>query len=254
MVRYQMKKYYWNKLLSLFIILPMSLFGQNKEFKILPFLGSSFPTSNFGLKIEQPIEITRRAGFDYGSDVGLAATGFLVGTEVTIPVLTDGLGWQISAKCIINPTDKSAIENAFKLDPKVVGDLKFETGNWINIPIFSGFSYGISLIDQINFYLHLQAGLNFSKQPFRKATLDGTVVENTEFDMMADFGYEVGISVDYLEKYSFSFRYLDLSAPRYEGHMTLNELLFTEIVQREYVIDAEEKSVSMFYLIFGINF
>ena len=36
-----------------------------------------------------------------------------------------------------------------EIDPKVNGNLEFETGNWINIPIFSGFSYGISIIDQI---------------------------------------------------------------------------------------------------------
>lgn len=248
-----MKKYFWTILFSLLIILQMSLFAQNKEFKLQAFAGGAFPTSNFGLKIDQPIEITRRAGFNYGENVGLASTGFLAGTELTIPVLTNGLGWQISAKFILNPTDKSTIEKAFRLDPKVVGELNFETGDWINIPVFSGFSYGLNIFDQINIYLHLQAGLNFSKQPYRKATLEGTVVEKTEFDMMADFGLEFGIGIDYLEKYFISFRYLDLSAPRYEGRMTLNELLFTEIVQRDYIIDAEEKSVSMFYLIFGIS-
>ena len=248
-----MKKHFRNSLLVLLIMLPVSLFAQNKEFNLQIFGGVSIPISNFALKIDYPIDITRRAGFDYGDDVGLASNGFLVGTELTIPVLTDGLGWQISAKFISNPTDKSTIETEFRLDPKVNGNLEFETGSWTNIPIFSGFSYGVAIADQLNIYLHLQAGLNFTKQALRKATIDGTVVENTEFKMMADFGFETGISIDYLEKFCISFRYLNLGAPRYEGHRTLNELLFKNIVQREYVIDAEEKSVALFYLTFGIK-
>jgi hypothetical protein len=248
-----MKKYFRNSILGLFIVLPLSLFAQNKVLNLQVFGGYSIPTSNFALKIDRPIYITRRAGFDYGDDVGLASNGFLVGTELTIPILTDGLGWQLSAKVIVNPTDNSVIENEFNLDPKVSGNLEFETGNWINIPIFSGFSYGINIVDQMNIYLHLQAGLNVTKQPYRKATLDGTVVENTEFNWLTDFGFETGISIDYSEKYCISFRYLNLFAPRYEGQQTLNELLFTDIVQRENVIDAEEKSIALFYITFGIK-
>ncbi len=240
--------------LCVFFILPFAFAsGQNKELIFHFFGGVSSPTGNFGKKIGNSAMITRRTGFDYGGNVGLASTGFVVGAEFTRPVLVKGLGWQISSKFIYNPTDKSSVENKFDADPRVTGALEFETGHWINIPVFSGFSYGIKLFNRFNMYYYVQAGLNFTQQASRKATLNGSVIENTTFRTMTNYGFETGIGFDFLETYSLSVRYLDLGTPRYEGKRTLNESFFTEIVKRDYNIIGEEKSVTLFLITLGIK-
>ena len=241
-------------LIVFFILLPFAFaLGQNKELIFHFFGGVSSPTGNFGKKIGSTAMITRRAGFDYGGNVGLASTGFVVGAEITRPVLVEGLGWQISSKIIYNPTNKSSVENEFGADPRVKGALEFETGNWINIPVFSGFSYGIKLFNRLNVYYHIQAGLNFTRQASRKATLNGSVIENTRFRTMTNYGFETGIGFDFMETYSLSVRYLDLGTPRHEGNRTLNESFFTEIVKRESHIIGEEKSVTLFLITLGIK-
>ena len=241
------------KIWLLFIILPGVLIAQNQTMNLQVFAGGSLPTGNFVHKIEYPTDITRKLGFDYGQDAGLASTGFTFGLEFTTPVLIDGLGWQLSMKYINNPTDKSTIESEFNMYPEVTGELVFETGNWINIPLFSGFSYGLNVYDLFNVYLHLQAGLNFTKRPSFKATLDGEVVENTEFRTMTDFGLETGISLEFRDSYVLSFRYHNLGSPRYEGNRTLSEVLFPEITRRDFDINGEARSVELILVTVGIK-
>jgi len=236
-----------------FLLMTTIMYGQNKEITLQFFGGASIGVGEFAKKIGSPIEITRRSGFAYGPEVGLAATGFAFGAEITFPILVEGLGWQLSTKAIINPTNKEEIESRFNEDPLVLKALTFETGSWINIPIFSGFSYGIKVADDLNVYAHLQAGINFTQQASRKATYDGTVVEDTKYRMMPDFGMEAGISLELFDNYVLSARYLNLGSPRYEGTRTLNEKLFTEIPQREFKIEAEEKPVSMMLITIGIK-
>lgn len=250
----QMLKKTGMRLVLVFFLMPFLQFAQNKEISLQFFGGGAIPLGEFGDKISKPIEITLRSGFDYGKSTGLAATGFTTGIELSLPVLTDGLAWQISTKFILSPTDKETIEKEFSSDPKVKGTLEFETGSWINIPLFTGFSYGIHLFDQFNLYYHLQAGINLTKQADRKATYLGTVVENTEYNLMTDFGFETGLSVEFKDTYIISVKYLDLGKPRYEGTRYLNEKLFTEIPVRDYVIQAEEKPVALFLLTLGYKF
>ncbi|MFA7229526.1 MAG: hypothetical protein WC061_10865 [Melioribacteraceae bacterium] len=241
------------RLVLIILLLPMIQFAQNKEISLQVFGGSAFPLGDFGNKISYPTEITRRSGFDFGSSTGLATTGYAAGIELTLPVLTDGLGWQTSAKFILSPTDKNTIEEEFSRDPKVNGTLTFETGNWINIPLFTGFSYGIKLSDQFNLFCHIQAGINITKQAYRKAVYTGTVVENTEYNSMTDFGLETGLSIEFNDHYVISVRYLDLGRPRYEGQRYLNEKLFTEIPLRNFTIEAEEKPVTILLLTLGFK-
>lgn len=242
------------KIIAIFLSLTAMQFAQHKSMSFQVFGGASLSSGDFGSKINHPIEITSRHGFDFGPSTGLASTGFAAGAELSIPVLFNGFAWQLSTKLIINPTDKESIEEEFGKDPKINGSLVFETGTWINIPIFAGLSYGINLIDDVNLLCHLQAGINLTQQAFRKATYSETLVEEVNYKMMTDFGLEAGFSIEFQETYQLSFRYLDLGSPRYEGTRYLNEKLFPDIPVRDFVIEAEEKPVSLFLLTLGYKF
>lgn len=238
----------------LFLFVSFSMFGQNKEMTVHLYGGLSAGLGDFAKKIGDRIEVTRISGLAFGKEIGLASTGFVLGTEITFPVLFEGFGWQLSIKSVVNPTSKDEIEASFNKDKLVVKQLSIETGDWINIPMFTGFNYGYKINEAINIYGHLQAGLNLTQQAQRKVTFDGTVVEDTEYRMMIDFGLETGISLELFDKYVLSARYLNLGSPRYEGTRKLNEKLFTEIPKRDFIIEAEEKPVSMLLIALGIKF
>ena len=129
--------------------------------------------------------------------------------------------------------------------------ISFEKGRWWNIPIFTGFSYEYGLIDGIRIYGIFQGGLYFTQQAYRKAIVDGNIVEETTFLFSPDFGFEAGIVFNIFEKYNISFRYLNLSNPRYEGTRKLNESFFTTIPKREMNVDGDERPISVFMIILG---
>jgi hypothetical protein len=241
------------KYLILFLLTVTELFAQNSNMNFQVFGLGSIPVDEFNKKIGSSIEITKKNGFDYGSNVGLAKFGYGIGVELSIPVLVSGLAWQFSTLYLLNSTDNSQITYEFNNDEKIIEKLEFEIGNWSNLPFTTGFSYGLNLISKINIYLHLQAGINYSSQPDRKVFYDDILVESVKYNDLIDFAFQPGISIDYNEFYSISFRYLNLNSPRFEGKRYINELLFPEISTRDYKIAAEEKSIEMFLITLGIK-
>ena len=237
-------------LLSMFIT---EILAQNSNLNVQIFGIGSIPIGEFNKKIGSSYEITRKSGFDYGTNIGLADIGYGIGTELNIPVLINGLAWQFSTKLLFNPTDNSKITEAFNNDERIIDELIFDTGNWLNVPIMSGFSYGLKLFTGINFYVQLQAGINISHQPERKATYQNVLVEEVKYNDLVDFAIEPAISFDYNEIYTLSLRYINLNSPRFEGTRYINEKLFPEISTRDYKIAAEEKSIEMLLITFGIK-
>jgi hypothetical protein len=243
----------FQKILTLFILLPIFVFSQNNEQSVYVYGIGAIPLSDFSDNIGESIEKTRRNGFDYGEFTGLAKFGYGIGTDFTVPVLVEGLGWQLSAKLIFNPTDKTELEKEFTSGwGGDTNKVTFDVGAWINIPLFTGFSYGYKLSDFLNVYANLQAGLNLTQQPTREVFVNGERAEKAEFDLIPDFGLEAGIGFEILDSYLLSLRYLNLSNPRYPGTRTLNENYFS-IPRRELDIDSDEKPISMLLITLGVK-
>ena len=233
------------------IMLSQFLQAQSNDISLTISGACSFPISQFGEKIGDDPEITRRFGFDYGEKVGLAGIGYGLGMEFNQKVLTKGLNWVVSAKLILNTVDNSEIQSFFQeaLPDTVV--ISFENGLWMNIPILTGFSYYFNLSDQIRLYGTLQGGINITRQPYRKAIVDGVVVEETSFRVTPDFGFETGFGFMLFNKYTIGLLYVNLGTPRYEGTRKLNEAFFNSIPKREMNVDGDERSITMILLTMG---
>ena len=244
----------FRKVIFVTLLLPMFILAQNTETSVYVYGIGCIPQGNYGDNLGNNPQKTRRQGFDLGDKIGLAKFGYGVGTDCIIPVLVDGMGWQLSAKVIINPTDAHAAENAFTSgyggDSVIV---TMDIGNWFNIPIFTGINYGYKLNDFLNVYAHVQAGINLTKQPTREVFVDGISAERIEFELTPDFGFETGLSFEILKSYIISARYLNLGNPHYDGTRTLNENIFTSIPERVFPVYADEREISMFLITLGIK-
>ena len=215
------------------------------------FGNSNFPLNHFAEKIGDNPRITRRFGFDYGEKVGLAVIGFGAGAELNQQVFNEHLTWIISTRLLMNPVDNSEIDTFFRNEFKDSVDIAFENGQWINIPVFTGFSYYLNLYDNLCLYWTLQGGLNITKQPYRKIFVNNELVEETTFKFTPDFGFEIGFGFELLGRYNLGIRYVNLSNPRYEGTRTLNESFFKSIPKREMNVDGDERPISMIMVLLG---
>jgi len=213
----------------------------------------SIPTGKFGETLGDGAELTNRLGFDPGDDVGLAKPGFGLGLEFSNTVLTDGLDWLISAKWLVNPTDVAGITDEFEDELGDTVDVEYENGNWINIPIFTGFKYTLHITDDVGIFGSLQAGLNITRQASRTAIVEGSVVEQTTFKFLANFGLEAGVGFELYKRYHLGFRYLNLGQPQYAGTRTMDPTFFPEIPRREMPIEGDQRSVRMFLIVLGYH-
>lgn len=247
-----MKRYLITLLIVPFVITSL-LYAQNEELALVIFGSTSLPTGDFGKDIGKFPKMTRRAGFDVGDKEGLAQTGFGVGAEIITPVKFKSLSWILSGKFLYNGVDGSAVQSEFRHQLGDTVDINFDFGNWINIPVMTGFKYDFRLSHKLVLYGMLQGGINVSKAASLKATVAGITVEKTTFDFARDFGYEVGLGLLFDHRYNIGFRYLALSTPRYEGTRKLSEIQFTEIYSRKTAILGEERSISMFVVTLGVQ-
>jgi hypothetical protein len=124
----------------LLLIFAFTTSAQNSEQNIYIYGIGAIPISDFSDNIGNKVEKTRRNGFDYGEFTGLAKFGYGIGLDYTVPVLTEGFGWQLSAKMLLNPTDNSAVEKEFTSGwGGDTNKVTFDIGSWINIPFFTIF-------------------------------------------------------------------------------------------------------------------
>jgi hypothetical protein len=232
--------------LLLSIVISPALDAQSDKVSFLVYGNMTVPTGAFGKKIGTGAEITRRFGLNIGDDVGLANWGLGIGVEMSNTVFDTDASWVLSARYLLNSTEDSEITSFFRneLDDSV--SIAFENGSWANIPIFTGMKYSFDV------YGIAQAGINITRQAPRKAIIAGIVVEETTFKFRADFGFEVGVGVQYMERYNIGVRYLNLGTPRYEGIRKMNESFFTTIPRREMTIDGDARSISMVLIVIGV--
>ena len=230
-----------------------TLCAQENSLKVTLIVNMPLPAGKYSQDIGQDPQITRRFGFDYGDRVGLANPGYGFGIEMNQQVLVNNLHWITSLRFLANNADPSRVSSAFTDILKDSVDVSFDFGTWINIPVFTGFSYYVDILPNASLYATLQGGINITDQPYRKAIVDGKVVEKTIFRMTPDFGYEIGFGLELFQKYHVGIRYLDLGSPRYDGTRRLNESFFTSIPKRKMNIDGDERPVSLILLYLGYN-
>ena len=238
--------------------------------QVLIYGNIAVPTGDFGKDIGENPLIRERGGFDIGENVGLAETGFGAGVELITPVTLGGLDWILSARLLTNSSNTAAIEMEFEHQLGDTVDIKFEYGNWINIPVMTGFRYNFSLAPNLSMYGLIQVGINVSKAASRKAirpeiavrwtypdltVVDTTLldypVEKNTYDFARDFGVEFGLGIELANKFNLGLRYLALNSPRYEGTRKLSEKQFPGIFSRESAILGEQRSISMFLVTLG---
>ena len=264
----------------LLLLLSSILLAQQGELSLHFFGSASLPHGDFGKDIASSTKVTKNSGFDIGDKIGLAQAGFGAGAELMAPVWFDGLQWIISSRVLINGVNGEEVQSKFrsqfvadtviyKYEGRVVDGVDIEFGNWINIPVMTGFRYNHHFSHKYTLYGILQAGMNIAKAPSKKATVglvplddnkeaitaekETVIAEDTHFKFARDFGFEAGLGFVFNQKYNLGFRYLFLSTPRFDGKRTLDVKPFPEIWKLESEIVGEERSVSMFVVTFGIQ-
>lgn len=237
--------------LSLFLFTSLQTFAQHEETSILIDARLSMPMGDYGETIGANPEITRRFGYEYGDQVGLAQLGYGLGIELHTPIFTNHLSWVISAQFILNPTNDSDVNSYFSDIVDDTTNLSIETGNWFHIPVLTGFSYGLKITDGLNLYVSAQGGINITQQASREATVNNVLVEETTFDTEIDFGYSGGISIELYDKYNIGVHYLNLGQPRYEGNRRLDVDHFNNAYQTDNPIFGDERTIQMLLISLG---
>jgi hypothetical protein len=263
--------------LSFLLVLSLfasTLFAQKEELGLHFFGSASLPSGDFGKEEDNFTRVTRITGFKSGDKIGLATMGVGVGAELIAPVWFSGLKWVLSTRILINGVNDESVKSVYrsqfvgdtviyKYEKKAVNSISFELGQWINIPILTGFRYEYHFSSKYTVYGIIQAGMNLSKAPSQKATvvlmgLDGTKesfnAEDTEYEFARDFGFEIGVGFVLNQRYNLGFRYLALNTPRFDGTRNLAVQVFPEIFSLENTITGEDRSVSMFVVSLGIQF
>jgi len=244
-------KYVTLIILLLLFVLSSQLFAQENDVSLIINGNFSLPTGDYGRAIGDNPIMTRRAGFDFGGNVGLASFGYGLGAEIISPVGFSGLEWMLSSRFLLNSTNNKSVQQEFRHQLGDSVNVSIELGNWINIPIMTGLRYRYLLIPNLFLYGIVQGGINISKAPSLTVRVAQYTAENTEFEFTRDFGFEVGFGVELLNNFDISVRYLSLNTPRYEGTRKLSERLFPQILSRENAILGEERSIAMFLVTIG---
>lgn len=246
----RMKRYLM--LIVLFVIVK-NAFSQGSELAIHLFGIGSLPTGDYAKDITSDSKLTRRSGFAIGSKIGLATTGYGAGFEMVAPVGFPGLQWLFSSKAIVNGSATDALQSAYRTELGDSVTLELDYGQWLNVPVMTGFRYDHQFSPAYTMYGLLQAGINFSRMASRTARIGKVVVEKAEYDFARDFGFEFGLGLLFEKRYNLGFRFLSLAKPRYEGSKQLSEIIFPEIITRDIAVLGEERSISMFIVTLGIQ-
>lgn len=236
-------------IVMLFLLLPAN--AQENTLSLLIDGILVLPTGDFSKNIGENPQLTRRNGFNFGNDVGLAQPGYGFGIELITPLRIKGLAWTLGSRLLVNGVDDSAVESEFTQQLGDSVNLRFQFGDWLNIPVMTGFRYSYSVTDNMAVYMSVQAGVNISRAASREVKVGDLTVENTSFSFTRDFGFTFGGGINLLDRLNLGFWYLNLNSPRYEGTRKLSEKQFPEIFSRENAILGEEQPISMFIITLG---
>ena len=239
-------------LIVMITLLPVPGRAQEEAVPSFTLYGSAvLPVGMYRASLGANPGLTRRFGFAIGEDAGLAAVGGGVGCDLRIPVLARGLDWVVSLQALVNGMHTGDALEQFRDDVNDSVAIGMSTGAWIHLPLFTGLVYGLDLGAGARLDVTAQGGIHVTRQAPRTVTVNGTVVEETSFRFMPDFGYQVGAGIAFAGGYQIMARYIDLGTPRYEGTQILNEKYFTSIPRRENAINGDPRRVAMVLIALG---
>lgn len=227
------------------------LYSQDDKVSLLIAGFGSLPQGDYGKSLGEDAKPTRRFGFDFGEHVGLAKPGVGLGGELNTQLLTDGLGWIVSVRYLLNSTDPSAVQREFNHQMGDSMNVIAETGTWHHIPVLTGFRYSLNVTQKLAVTAMIQGGINISQAPSRKVIVDGIIAEETSLKTARDFGYEFGIGLEWADKWNLEVSYADFGVPRYEGTRKLSEIVLPGIAARTNAVLGEERSISMILVRLG---
>lgn len=239
-------------LMVMVAVLPVPGRAQEEAVPSFTLYGSAvLPVGTYRASLGANPGVTRRFGFTIGEDAGLATVGAGVGCDLRLPVLTRGLDWVVSLQGLINGMRTEDALELFRDDLDDTVAIGMSTGAWIHIPLFTGLTYGLDLGAGMRLDVTAQGGIHVTRQASRTVTVNGTVVEETSFRFMPDFGYQLGAGIAFTGGYQIQLRYVDLGTPRYEGTQVLNEKYFTSIPRKENAINGDPRRVAMLLIALG---
>ncbi len=225
------------------------------EFRQFRIMGiGSVPVGGFGKKIAGKPQVTRRQGFNLGDGASLATTGFGLEAEFAAPTGIEGLGWVFNLNFLLNGVDNASVTSAFKQSLGDTVDVTFDSGRWINLPLMTGFRYGVPVSSTVAVYGTVQGGVNLILAPSRTISVSGVVAEKSTFDLAREFGYGVGIGVAVGPSFRLEVRYLDWGSVGFGGTKELTRSVFPEIAQESMTILGEQMPVSMILVGVGVAF
>lgn len=247
-------KYFFSTLSLFLLMIPGTGWAQNDvgRFHVLGI--GSLPLNGFGKKLGNHAQLTRRQGFDIGEGASLATPGFGLEAEYISVTGINGLGWVLNATFLINGVDGSEVASAFKRMYRDTMQVEFHSGNWVNIPIMTGFHYEVSVSEIISVYGTVQAGLNLVRAPSKRVVVSGVEAEKSNFDVSTHFAVGVGAGLVFNRTLHLELKFLDSGSPGFDGTRVLSKSVFPEIYEETTAILGERRPVSMFLLAVGVSF
>ncbi len=226
--------------------------AQDREISVWMYGDGVLPVRDFAKKTGEYMSVSDRSGFDIGKKVGYASPGLGFGLELLTPVWKN-ITWILGANFFINPGDGKEAQSEFISMMEDSSDVQFTAGTWVNIPVMTGFRFEVTLSPLWVPYIQVKGGINISRAGFRKAVAEGSTVEETTFNFVRDFGYEAGIGLRFMHRYSIDVRYLGLGTPRYQGRRKLSEEFFSDLAAESVAILGEQRSVSVLMVTLGVQ-
>jgi hypothetical protein len=191
-------------------------------------------------------------GDHQGRDAGFAKTGFGVGLELKLPLGPRGLFCALDGSFLFNGFDV----DAFVRNAGGMAEDGEATWGWLNLPLLAGIRYDVKVSPGAEMYGVVLSGLDISRTPDVEWTgqiFDGYAWHSArtrqEGDFASSLAFGVGGGVVLRDDVDISFRYLDVSSPKFDTKSEVTLDSGTEVRPITY-----EQPISVFLVSVGLKF
>lgn len=193
----------------------------------LSFYGiASLPVGGFGKNLGAQPHETRRNGFDVGEGAGFATAGFGIASEFYFPVGIENVSCFAGISIVKNGTDDERLTKTFQ-EMLNNDSVRFDFGNWVQIPAITGFRYMLPVSENIGVYGMIHCGIDFILAPTRRADVEGETVDERKYVLAWQFGYGLGLGIVYNEEVELGIRFFDFGKPPFDSERTLSHDYFS---------------------------
>lgn len=196
-------RYFAGFVLSILLLLPSPAKSQDTTSFVTLYAHATLPLGAFG--------------DDTGSRAGLAKKGYGGGIEFSIPSGFNFMHYLLSAHIFVNGYDDSKLNSMVgRIFPGF--NLKFEAGNWINIPMMAGLQIDSELSSAYRLIASGKIGLNIVKAPSFEMTIEGVSTEYT-FKTSTAFGFAFSGGIVINDWFTIGLTYLGSDEPEFNGEL-----------------------------------